>query len=548
MDINQALQLLQDAQGDPARLALATVEIALASQPAAEQDALRAALEAAAIPHWFDAELLDGILDESLKPRAVELAERLCDMPFVESFATRGECAANVHEATRLALRARLAKENPERLRELSRRVLTALPAPDDETAAPHLRIEALYHGLIGYEEKVAARASRDLFFLFWERGDTEAFQALAIMLIEIAEHSPVAGLVRAEVLLRLAISRESHQSTEDTVTQLHEALQLSEEAGDEYRISASLDSLARFHRAHGHHVEALELQQQSLAIDEARLAQDPDNLDLRGNVLIGHNEIGIVYLERRELDEALIRFRQAEALARQGIAKTQGEPQWRRYLCAALDRLGDVFIRQDELAPSMAAYREAEGVLENLAKEFPGNDQFQRDLAVCYNKIGEVLARQGDPAAGLIHCRRGEAIRDRFVKKDPDNAAWQDELSTSYQCRGKIQRELGDWEGAAAVYILAREQADEWLSRVDSGVDWYNNFSSTVAALWEAVGDAPAGAIALDHTALLADLRRARELLRRKKAEGRLRHPGDENLSHIERLLQEAEEGSEES
>src|SRR4029453_19277488 len=142
MDTERFVLLLQEAKGDHALLAHAQIEFLCGEQTKTERDAIHAALDAAAIPHWFDEIILRALLDEPLKPDAEKLTQRVRALPFTEPFRTRGASAANVHEATRHALRKRLDRENPERFRTPSRRVQAALPAISNETAAPYLRIE----------------------------------------------------------------------------------------------------------------------------------------------------------------------------------------------------------------------------------------------------------------------------------------------------------------------------------------------------------------------------------------------------------------------
>src|SRR5208283_1694912 len=52
MDLTEQLRVLQTAQGDPARLVLATVDLKYPKLAEAEREMLKETLEAAAIPHW----------------------------------------------------------------------------------------------------------------------------------------------------------------------------------------------------------------------------------------------------------------------------------------------------------------------------------------------------------------------------------------------------------------------------------------------------------------------------------------------------------------
>src|SRR5215510_4840817 len=106
MDFNTFIDRLKTSQDDKKSLTLATVDLVLAAHDAA----LRHALEAAAVPHWFDARIL-AALGHTQESVAADWVEQLRQLPFVESFAARH--AWNVHEATRVVLRDHLYAAEP---------------------------------------------------------------------------------------------------------------------------------------------------------------------------------------------------------------------------------------------------------------------------------------------------------------------------------------------------------------------------------------------------------------------------------------------------
>jgi hypothetical protein len=90
---------LQEAQGDPQKLALVTLDIVLESS----EPWMRDVVEAAAVPHWFTAGIL-GALVQVDPDTAGRYLQALTRLPMVETFAARN--GWNVHEMSRLALRA----------------------------------------------------------------------------------------------------------------------------------------------------------------------------------------------------------------------------------------------------------------------------------------------------------------------------------------------------------------------------------------------------------------------------------------------------------
>jgi hypothetical protein len=141
VDHAELLRILADAQGDPALLALATVDITYPDLPPDDRAALRTALQAAAIPHWFDQAMLAALLGATADSIG-EVWEQLTALSVVEPFPARGEATFNVHEATRLALRHHLATTELGRFRRLSDTAAAQFAAD----ARPATQIEWIYH------------------------------------------------------------------------------------------------------------------------------------------------------------------------------------------------------------------------------------------------------------------------------------------------------------------------------------------------------------------------------------------------------------------
>ena len=151
MNFGEQLRVLMAAQGDPAKLALATVDLAYPALPDVERFALMESLEAAAIPHWCDEAILAALLEIPNRESAARLAG-LGGLSVLEPFPARGDNAMNVHEASRLALRKRMEFEEEGRFRTLSARA-AALFAED---SAPAGRVEWIYHLMCADPERGA--------------------------------------------------------------------------------------------------------------------------------------------------------------------------------------------------------------------------------------------------------------------------------------------------------------------------------------------------------------------------------------------------------
>ena len=144
-DTERILAGLAATQGDTQAQAALLAGFLIESRPEPERRPLRKALDAAAVLHWFDADLLAAVIPTPV-PEARTRFQWLAALPFVEPYGPAEGGARNVHESTRLGWRKRLALEDPERFRALSLHAAECFPE-DRSTAG---RIERVYQLLCG--------------------------------------------------------------------------------------------------------------------------------------------------------------------------------------------------------------------------------------------------------------------------------------------------------------------------------------------------------------------------------------------------------------
>ena len=326
-DVEQ-LQLIRNARGDPALLALAAVDLTFPSISDAERAALRLALEAAAVPHWCDTAILAELIDSgSLAP---DQWARLKVVPVVESFPARGVDAGNVHEASRLAIRKRLAETQQTRFIEISARSARVFEAD----TRPIGRVEWIYHLLLADPERGAVELE-DLGRAWWSTARHEDLAALSTALTELDTGQMLRG--KAVVRARLFVAQH------------HANL-----AG-----AASLGDLAN------------QLLQAAEAIDDAPLTGDAYSL------------VGDVAQARGDLAGAERAFSQFLAIFERLAGLDPANASWQRDLAAAYSRVGDVAQERGDLAGAERAFSQSLAIFERLAGLDPANAGWQRDLAV---------------------------------------------------------------------------------------------------------------------------------------------------------------------
>ncbi|HET8682230.1 MAG TPA: hypothetical protein VFM54_10190 [Micromonosporaceae bacterium] len=287
MDSIEQLRIVQDAHGDPALLALATVDLTFPELPDGERTALRLALEAAAVPHWFDAAILAGLVDDQDSPNR-DLWVRLKAVPVVESFPARGADAGNVHEASRLAIRKRLAETQPARFIHLSAQSARMFEAD----TRPIGRVEWVYHLLAADPERGAVELE-GLDRVWSDNARNEDLAALSAALTELDTSQMLRGrpLVRARLVIaqrRAVIAGAA--SLGDLANQLLQAA----EANDDARLTGDAYSLVGdVAQARGDLAAAGQAFTQALAISE-RLAQlDPTNTGWQRDLAAAHSKVG---------------------------------------------------------------------------------------------------------------------------------------------------------------------------------------------------------------------------------------------------------------
>ena len=270
MSIEQLVASLQAANGDPDRLGLITLDTVLASRGESE---LRRVVEAAAIPHWFDARIL-GCCAELDAEQSESALGKLRALPMVEAFAARG--GVNVHEATRMALRDHLLKTDPDRFHHLSTRAANCFHGDE-----PHLRIEALYHRLIAEPEQ-GADALRQQWLEWDSAGRQEALQSLAVVLEELIRHQELAPAARAQCILRFCYIRNFSLPLRQAEVLGREAQKIIEGRNNPEDALDGHDILGKSMERLGRLAEALAEYEAAKEIVLTLTARDPDNANWR--------------------------------------------------------------------------------------------------------------------------------------------------------------------------------------------------------------------------------------------------------------------------
>jgi hypothetical protein len=462
MNFDQAIAQLQAAQGDPDKLALATLDIVLAGR----EPGLRAAFEAAALPHWFEADILAGLVgaDEARRWLAP-----LTALPMVEAFPLRQ--GWNVHEATRLALRRHLAATDPARFRALSARWAEVFGGEE-----PARQIEALFHRLVAGPDAEAARQLRELRVDWYRKGRHENLQALAWALDEARRDAPLGSASRAEVLSDLIWIRGDNLPLPLREAYAQEALALTLSLDDGLARFEAHWTLGRVLLARRKLAEASAQYEAMAGIAQNRLGLEPENTAWLRRLSISHNLMGDLLAAQGDRAGALERHRASLAIAERLAGQDPANAEWQRDLAVSHNKIGDLLAAQGDRAGALERHRAAFAIAERLAGQDPANAQWQRDLSVSLERIGELLAAQGDRAGALERHQAAFAIRERLAGQDPANALWQRDLAVSHWKLAECAEQAGEPAEALACYRKSVALMEKLVGRDPGHAQWQND------------------------------------------------------------------------
>ncbi|MCI0600705.1 MAG: hypothetical protein L0Y60_14520 [Beijerinckiaceae bacterium] len=310
--VSDFLERAKSAKGDPQLQAALAAEFAVSAWPEPEQPPLRAALDAAAVLHWFDARLLEKMLETS-PDEAQGPLEALKSLPFVERY-RRSESELqselfNVHEATRLGWRRQIARENRNGFRGLSLRAAACFA--DDLT--PIGRIEYAYHLLNGDPERGAGEL--EVLDRRWKAAGAhpEDFYALAAVLRELEDTGIVQGRARAATLIAIGWARTMRGETAQLADLAKEALRLAEDSSDLRMESEAQCLLGDVLQAQGQLQAAEAAFGETLAISRRLAAQDPGNAGWQRDLAVAHSRVGGVLEAQGQLQVATARGRRRD-------------------------------------------------------------------------------------------------------------------------------------------------------------------------------------------------------------------------------------------
>ena len=520
MDFAQQLRILEAADGDPALLYLASVDVAHPSLTDAERARIKNALIAAAVPHWCDAAFLAALLATTAE-ESERLIGWLRTLKVVEPFTARGDAAFNVHETARLTLREHLRTTDAALWCSLATRARTHLAGSTE----PHARIEALFHHF-AIDQAAAAEACEALDREFTLLGHPEINNAFALPLVELTTAGWLTGAAQVEALLAplevrngrgeaaqlevearqvlalalgttsLSVTARAHCFLGDvlrTKGKLTDALaafredlrimqKLAEQdatnAGWQRDLAVSHSRVGGIYQAQGKLDDALAAYREYLRISQKLAEQDPTNAGWQRDLAVAHNRVGGIYEEQGELDDALAAFREYLRISKKLGEQDPTNADWQRELAVAHNRMGGIYEAQGKLDDALAAYREGLRITQKIAEQDATNAGWQHDLAVAHNRVGGIYQIQGELDDALTAYREGFRITQKIAEQDPTNAGWQRDLALSHHFVGVVLQRMGEVGKAQSSFRWAVKTMERAAAMSPGNVGWQRDLA----------------------------------------------------------------------
>jgi tetratricopeptide (TPR) repeat protein len=385
---------------------------------------LRAMVLAAAVPHWFDANIL-AALQPDLAQQAEALYLELQHLPFVEGFADRGH---NIHERTRKAMLKHLWETDEQAFKQFSQRLVDYFGVENPN------RIEQIYHAVVADFEAGSSQFEQYIWELDgnFRRGEAEALLA-AVQ--EQVEAKRVPDTFAADVVYWFGQIHFRFYEAQEALSRYDTALQLYEQVGAKLGKANTLSAIGDVLQFLDRRDEALERYDTALQLYE----QVGDNLG-KANTL---KSIGDVLQFLKRCDEALERYDTALKLFEQ-VGSNLGKAN-------TLSAIGDVLQFLDRRDEALERYDTALQLYEQVGAKL--------GKANTLRAIGDVLQ---------FLDRRDEAL-ERY--------------DTALQLYEQVGDNLGKANTLSAIGDVLQflDRRDEALERYDTALQLYEQVGANL-------------------------------------------------------------------
>jgi tetratricopeptide (TPR) repeat protein len=446
-----------------------------------------------------------GSTVELLRLEAVSLAE------LSDSYQRQGNGAAALQAAQRaVAILETIAKQHPDQ-RLVERSLAVALNQLGDVVRGrePWPAVFALYNRALAIVERLAAA----------DPGNPMLLQDLWTTSLKIAEVETITGAYDAA----LANYRKGLAAIEPLATERPEDLALqSDLALSHSRIGITLNAMKQYDGALTEHRRALGIRERIAAVA-------PNDTSRQREVAVSLTRVGEVLAALGRRGEAVETFRNAVAIVERLVAGDPGNAQWQGDLIGLYDALGRLYLAQGDTAQALDAYQRALEARKRRSAIAPDNLAWQADLAAATERVAAVSDQLNDLPAALANYRAALEIRERLMAAEPANIARKRDYVLTLSLVADVLLRLGEREEGRQSLLRAFAIVERYAADSPDNADLQTDLAIGLYLLALHLDDDPS-----------ARLERAREIVRRLAAEGKLPPAIKAHVAQLEQKVAE--------
>jgi tetratricopeptide (TPR) repeat protein len=236
----------------------------------------------------------------------------------------------------------------------------------------------------------------------------------------------------------------------------------------------------------------AISSYRKALAMREALAAANPQDRDVRRELLRNHGKLGELLSGEGDLSAAIESSRRATRLAQELVTMPGATVEDRRNVATTLLSFGWMLARTPRVGDGVLFIRQSIAAFENLHRQYPNDLLIARNLALAYGRLGEALLEHTKDWAGALDAnRKGFAVAAALLNADPRNNSLTKIVAYARLGIGTALYELEQPRAALAEQIRAMDMLRPMLdldaknetARYDTAYAM-NEVSSTLIAL----------------------------------------------------------------
>ncbi len=183
--------------------------------------------------------------------------------------------------------------------------------------------------------------------------------------------------------------------------------------------------------------------------------------------------QIGQLRVNQGRPDDARAAFEDSLALVEGLVKENPRHNEWQGHLGIRHYWIGKILWDQGDLDGALQRFEMQLAAAQHHAERDPINADAQRNLAYAHNNIGFYLRECGELEDSIESLRRALEIKQVLLDQDPENGAKALSVATGHNAIGSVLLKLGDSSSARASFLAEQAIAKDWLTRDATNTQW---------------------------------------------------------------------------